>query len=103
MSCFCLSKGGNSLTTKKQTAKFLSANFKKMLSPIKLYHSEDSNSKANRIDLDEVAQHEPPHQDLHCLQIQLFFVSDTERVLKSDRKFARSVPAATKLAWFTNP
>ena len=24
------------------------------------------------MDLDEVAQYEPPHQDLHCLQIQLF-------------------------------
>ena len=22
--------------------------------------------------LDEVARYEPPHQDLHCLQIQLF-------------------------------
>ena len=24
------------------------------------------------MDLDEVAQNEPPHQDLRCLQIQLF-------------------------------
>ena len=24
------------------------------------------------MDLDEVAHDEPPHQDLHCLQIQLF-------------------------------
>ena len=24
------------------------------------------------MDLDEVAHHEPPHQDLRCLQIQLF-------------------------------
>ena len=24
------------------------------------------------MDLDEVAHHEPPHQDLCCLQIQLF-------------------------------
>ena len=24
------------------------------------------------MDLDEVAHYEPPHQDLHCLQIQLF-------------------------------
>ena len=24
------------------------------------------------VDLDEVAHHEPPHQDLRCLQIQLF-------------------------------
>ena len=24
------------------------------------------------MDLNEVAHYEPPHQDLHCLQIQLF-------------------------------
>ena len=28
--------------------------------------------QANIVDLDEVAHYEPPHQDLHCLQIQLF-------------------------------
>ena len=27
---------------------------------------------ADSIDLDEVAHYEPPHQDLCCLQIQLF-------------------------------
>ena len=27
---------------------------------------------ANSVDLDEVALYEPPHQDLCCLQIQLF-------------------------------
>ena len=27
---------------------------------------------ANSVGLDEVAQYEPPHQDLHCLQIPLF-------------------------------
>ena len=26
----------------------------------------------NSVDLDEVAHYEPPHQDLHCFQIQLF-------------------------------
>ena len=26
----------------------------------------------NSVDQDEVAHYEPPHQDLHCLQIQLF-------------------------------
>ena len=34
----------------------------------KLYHIENSKTK----DLDEVAHDEPPHQDLRCLQIQLF-------------------------------
>ena len=33
----------------------------------KLYHI----GRANTVDLDEVAHHEPPHQDLLCLQIQL--------------------------------
>ena len=27
---------------------------------------------ANSVELDEVAHYEPPHQDLRCLQIQLF-------------------------------
>ena len=35
----------------------------------------------NRVHLDEVAQDEPPHQDLHCLQIQLFL----SRVFKALR------------------
>ena len=34
--------------------------------------SEFNDKRANSVDLDEVAHHEPPHQDLHCLQIQLF-------------------------------
>ena len=37
-----------------------------------LYHSEFKDQKANSVDLNEVAHHEPPHQDLRCLQIQLF-------------------------------
>ena len=28
--------------------------------------------RVNSVDLDEVAHDEPPHQDLHCLQSQLF-------------------------------
>ena len=31
---------------------------------------------ANSIDPDEVAQYEPPHLDLYCLQIQLFIQSN---------------------------
>ena len=51
--------------------KFSSANFQKILSPS--YIIEDSkNRRQNSIDLDEVAHYEPPHQDLCCLQIQLF-------------------------------
>ena len=33
---------------------------------------EHSKTRANNVDQDEVAHHEPPHQDLHCLQTQLF-------------------------------
>ena len=28
--------------------------------------------RANSVDPDEVAHYEPPHQDLHCLHINLF-------------------------------
>ena len=42
----------NSLTTKKPTTKFSSANFQKNIKS-KLYHIEDS--KTNSVDLDEVA------------------------------------------------
>ena len=31
--------------------------------------------KANSVDQDEVAHYDPPDQDLHYLQNQLFFVS----------------------------
>ena len=37
----------------------------------KLYHIENSKTRGQTVDLDEVAHHEPPHQDLRCLQIQL--------------------------------
>ena len=32
---------------------------------------------ANSVDPDDVAHYEPPHQDLHCLQILSFLVSRT--------------------------
>ena len=57
----------NSLTTKNQTTKFLSANVKS-----KLYHIETWKTRGQSVDLDRVVHHEPPHQDLRCLQIQLF-------------------------------
>ena len=34
--------------------------------------SEFKDWRANSVDLAEVAHYEPPHQDLCCLQIQLF-------------------------------
>ena len=62
----------NSLATKKQTTKFSSANFQKMLC-------------ANYIiSLNKVARDEPLHQDLRCLRIQLFsslILKDLSRVL----------------------
>ena len=33
---------------------------------------EFKDKRANSVDLDEMAHYEPPHQDLRCLQIQLF-------------------------------
>ena len=38
----------------------------------KLSYQEFKNQWANSVGLDEVAHNEPPHQDLCCLQIQLF-------------------------------
>ena len=66
----------NSLTTKKQTSKLSSANLKKKKkkkNKTKLYHIENSKTSWQTVvDLDGVAHYEPPHQDLRCLQIQLF-------------------------------
>ena len=39
----------------------------------------------NRVDLDEAAHNEPPHQDLRCLLIQLFS-SLALKVLKNKRE-----------------
>ena len=61
----------NSFTTEKQTTKFLSANFQKMLSPSYII-LRIKDKRANSVDLDEVVHCEPPHLDLCCLQIQLF-------------------------------
>ena len=56
---------------KKQTTKCSSAKKSKKVKS-KLYHIEFKDWRANSVDLGEVAHHEPPHQDLHCLQSQLF-------------------------------
>ena len=65
---FCCS---GSLTTKKQMTKLSSANFQKKLSP-RYIILRIQRLEGNSVDLDEVAHYEPPHQDLQCLQIQLF-------------------------------
>ena len=59
----------NSLSAK--TTKLVSADFQKNIKP-KLCHMRIQRLEgkwANSVDLDEVAHHEPPHQDLRCLQI----------------------------------
>ena len=61
----------NSLTTVKQTTKFSSANFQKMLSPSYIIQRIQT-LEGKSVDLDGVAHYEPPHQELSCLQIQLF-------------------------------
>ena len=38
----------------------------------KVHHIDNSKTRGQTVDLDEVAHYEPPHQDLRCLQIQLF-------------------------------
>ena len=58
--CPCI----NSLTTKKHTEKFSSANLKKMLSPGYII------LRTQR--LKDKSVHESPHQDLCCFQIHLF-------------------------------
>ena len=62
----------NSLTTKKQTTIFSSTNFQNMLSTNYIIVYFFKIKMANSVDLDEVAHYWPPHQDLCCLQIQLF-------------------------------
>ena len=61
----------NSLTTNKQVTKFSSANFQKIYVKT-ISYLEFKDKRANSVDLDEEAHDEPPHQDLRCLQIQLF-------------------------------
>ena len=62
----------NSLTSKKQMTKLPSANFQKKCQVQAISYWELKDSRANSVDLDEVAHYEPPHQNLRCLQIQLF-------------------------------
>ena len=51
--------------------KFTCANFQKHLSASYII-LRMQRLEANSVDLDEVAHYEPPHQNLRCLQIQLF-------------------------------
>ena len=44
---------------------------------------------ANSVDLDEAAHYEPPHQDLCCLQIQLFLSLALEVLNLSTMMFIR--------------
>ena len=61
----------NSLITKKQTTKFLSSNSQNMLSPSYII-LRIQRLEGKHVDLDEMANFEPPHKDLRCLRIQLF-------------------------------
>ena len=45
---------------------------------------------ANSVDLDEVAHHEPPHQDLCCLQIKLI-LSLVLKSLNSQQCFSQGL------------
>ena len=66
----------NSLTTKKADDKIFVCKFKKKKKkkknhPVNIIF-RIQRLRTNCVDLDEVAHYEPPHQDLRCLQIQLF-------------------------------
>ena len=52
--------------------KFLFSKLKKNCFAQAISYPEFTNKRANSVDLDEVVHHEPPHQDLCCLQILLF-------------------------------
>ena len=45
---------------------------------------------ANSVDLDEVAHHEPPHQDLRCLQILLFLSLVVKELIVGNRNIVSS-------------
>ena len=63
----------NSLNTKKQTTHFSTAKKKKKKKNIHANsYSKFRDWRTNSVELDEVAHYEPPHKDLHCLQIYLF-------------------------------
>ena len=51
---------------------FLLANLKETCFFQAVSYSEFKCKRANSVDPDEVAHYEPPHQDLHCLHINLF-------------------------------
>ena len=69
-----LKQKNNSVDAKEQMTKVTSAKFQKKSFSSKLCRFETSKTSmhANCLDVDEVAHYEPPHQDLRCLQIQLF-------------------------------
>ena len=83
--------GFNSLSTKKQTTKFSSANFQKMLSPSYIILKIQRLERANSVDLDEVAHYEPSHQDLRCLQIQLLWSLVLKRVKQITDQIIKSL------------
>ena len=59
----------NSLNTKKQATHFSAA---KKNSIHANSYSEFRDWRTNSVELNEVSHYEPPHKDLHCLQIYLF-------------------------------
>ena len=70
------------LTTKKQTTKFSSANFKKMLSPsyiiLRIQRLESKQCRCRW-----GGSLWAPHQDLRCLQIQLFLSLVLKELMKN--------------------
>ena len=81
----------NSLTTKKQTTKFSSANYQKMKNLNLSFIILSSQRVEYSVDLDEVALYEPPYQDLRYLQIQLFSSLIVEELTRSNGNGHRMV------------
>ena len=56
-----------------------------MSSPSYIIIGDSKTRGRNSVDLDEVAHYEPPHQDLHCLQIQLILSLVLKEVRRHDK------------------
>ena len=69
-------------SSKTAELKIMFAKFKKMF-----YLSYIIDKRANSVDLDEVAQCEPPHLNLHCSQIQLLLFLALQVFMISQRYF----------------
>ena len=69
--------------TEKAGDKISVCKFSKIVK-FKLYYIDNSKTRGQTVDLDEVAHFKPHHQDLHCLQIQLFLSLVPDELIRTD-------------------